>query len=64
MTVHKLYVYKALTWRTISIVLSFTLSLLFFSTWKEALSYTITYSIVSTILFYIHEMFYYYKANL
>lgn len=58
MALHKKYLLKSLTWRLISIILSLSLSLWFFGTWQAAINYTIAYAIVSTVLYYIHELLY------
>lgn len=50
--------YKTITWRLISIVLSFTTSYVFLGSLDLATKYTIVYSIVSSILYYWHEMLY------
>lgn len=49
---------KALTWRVISIVLSFVLSIIFFGDFKASLWYTLVYGLVSTILYVAHELLY------
>jgi uncharacterized membrane protein len=50
--------YKALTWRLISIVLSFALSIAFFGDFKASLWYTLAYGVVSTVLYIAHELLY------
>lgn len=49
---------KALTWRLISILLSFVLSIAFFGDYDSALWYTLTYGLISTGLYIAHELFY------
>ena len=58
MALHKKYVLKSLTWRLISIILSLGLSVYFFGEWKAAISYTAAYAVISTVLYYIHELLY------
>lgn len=58
MIVNKKYLYKSLTWRIISIITSFSLSYIMMDGWQEAMRYTIAYSIISTILYYFHELYY------
>jgi len=50
--------YKTVTWRLLSIGLTFSTSALFFGSVNESLSYTVVYSVLSTVLYYYHERLY------
>lgn len=56
--VNKKSLYKAITWRLISIVLSFIVGYIYLGSVKEAGELTVIYSIISTVLYYFHELFY------
>lgn len=58
MKLEKKYLLKSLTWRVVSVILSFVLSLYFFGAWRTALNYTLAYGAISTVLYYIHELLY------
>jgi uncharacterized membrane protein len=58
MGVSKKALYKTISWRIVSIMLSLTLSLLIMGSWRQAVSYTLIYSALSSILYYYHEMLY------
>jgi uncharacterized membrane protein len=46
---------KALSWRLISIVISFTISLIFFEEIEKIVAFNICYHLMLTILYYFHE---------
>jgi uncharacterized membrane protein len=48
--------YKAITWRMLSIILSFSLSFIYLTEVNKAMSFTIIYAIISTVLYYFHEI--------
>jgi uncharacterized membrane protein len=50
--------YKAISWRVISILLSFTLGYFFIGEVIKTIGFTVVYSIISTGLYYLHEMWY------
>lgn len=50
--------YKAISWRAISVSLSLSLSYLYLGSFAKATSFTVIYSIISTILYYWHEVAY------
>lgn len=56
--ISKKSLYKAISWRAISILLSFTLGFFFIGEIVKTISFTIIYSIISTTLYYFHELFY------
>jgi uncharacterized membrane protein len=55
---YKKSIYKAVSWRLISIVLSFAISLSFMQSLETATKYTIVYNLIATVLYYLHELVY------
>lgn len=55
---NKKALYKALSWRAISMAISLVLSYLFLGSWKSAGAYTLINAVIGTILYYYHELFY------
>lgn len=55
---NKKTLYKTVSWRILSLISAFSLSLLFFPTVKEATNFTVISQIMSTVLYYFHELFY------
>ena len=51
-------IYKAITWRIISVALSFALSMVYFGDFKASLWYTLAYGLASTLLYVLHEIAY------
>lgn len=50
--------YKTITYRILSIVLSLVLSYIFLGSIKDATAFTLIYAGLSTLLYYYHEKFY------
>lgn len=55
---YKKSIYKTISWRIISIVLSFVLSLIFMGSVEQATKYTVVYNVIATVLYYFHELGY------
>jgi uncharacterized membrane protein len=58
MGLSKKTLYKTISWRITSIVLSLSLSYLIMRSFKQALGYTAIYSVLSSVLYYYHELLY------
>lgn len=56
--VSKKSLYKTITWRILSLIMSFGLSYMLMGSLKTATTFTIVYNILASILYYFHEMFY------
>lgn len=56
--ISKKTLYKTITWRIISILVSFCLSYYYLDSTEKATKYTIVYNFVGAILYYFHELFY------
>lgn len=56
--VSKKSLYKTISWRLISLIMSFTLSYYILGSLKTATTFTIVYNILGSILYYLHEMLY------
>ena len=56
--IHKKALYKTLSWRLISIIMSFFISMIFMGSMVEASKFALVYNVVSGFLYYWHEMAY------
>ena len=50
--------YKTISWRIVSIIVSFILSYYFLGSIDGATHYTLVYNGISVILYYFHELIY------
>jgi uncharacterized membrane protein len=58
MVLNRKSLYKTISWRIVSIILSFTLSYVLMGSIEAATTFTVIYNVIATVLYYLHEMFY------
>lgn len=56
--INKKAIYKTISWRIISIAMSFGLSYYFLGSTEQATRYTIVYNCIGAVLYYFHELLY------
>lgn len=56
--ISKKALYKTITWRLVSIAVSFILSYQFLGSVEEATTYTVVYNVIGSVLYYLHELAY------
>jgi len=56
--ISKKTLYKTVTWRLVSIAVSFVLSLYFLGSVEQATTYTVVYNVIGSVLYYFHELAY------
>lgn len=56
--INKKAIYKTISWRIISILVSFGLSYYYLGSTEEATHYTVVYNGIGAVLYYLHELLY------